>query len=139
KMQGARFTVRGSRIKNLAMADADIGPFRWWGEMVPRIARVCGRCAGGQTPQSARRLVDAGRSVNAAVLAAQPLAEVGDLEALAQMVCKLAREQQATMFATLADGDEGGFAADQRSQGFVCFGLSRVAVAGPHVLGRFHG
>src|SRR5262245_3055538 len=42
--------------------------------------------------QSARRFVDLGRAVKAAVLAAQPLAQVGDLEALAQMVCELARE-----------------------------------------------
>src|SRR5215510_15705506 len=103
----------------------------------PRIARV-GRCAGGSRLRSARRLVDGGRTVKAAALAAQPLAQVGDLEALAQMICELAREQQATMFAALTDGDEGGFAADQGAQGLACFGLSCVAVAWPHLLGRFH-
>jgi nucleotide-binding universal stress UspA family protein len=59
--------------------------------------------------------MNAGRSVKAAVLAAQPLAQVGDPEPLAQMVCEVARKQQATMLAMLTDGDESGSAADQGS------------------------
>jgi hypothetical protein len=72
-------------------------------------------------------------------LAAQPLAQVGDLEVLAKMVCELAGEQHTAMLAALTDGNEGGFAADQGAQSFAGFGLSRVPIARPHLLGRFHG
>src|SRR5215813_3226224 len=111
KMQGAQFTVRGSRAKKnfwqwLMSASGRCAEGQRRSR--PRIARV-GRCSGGSRLQSARRLVNGGRSVKAAVLAAQSLTQVGDLEAQAQVVCELAREQQATMLATLADGDERGF------------------------------
>src|SRR5262245_40667370 len=92
KMQGARFTVRGSRIKKSAMAEVGGGPLRWWGEKVLATHRSRRQLRCKLRLQSARRFVDLGRAVKAAVLAAQPLAQVGDLEALAQMVCELARE-----------------------------------------------
>src|SRR5215510_5574514 len=105
--KNARCPVHSSRQpgkKYLEMADVGIGPLRRGAEKVIGHASLLSAGArGGSRLQSARRLVNGGRSVKAAVLAAQSLAQVGDLEAQAQVVCELAREQQATMFATLAD------------------------------------
>src|SRR5690348_2230398 len=65
---------------------------------------------------SARRLVDVGAAGVPAFLTSEPFAEVGDPEALAQLVGEARREQQAAMLAAPADGDEGGLAADQVGQ-----------------------